>query len=97
MDDDLPSIEPVSLALTRPPMKWGVRYEIFALNGMIAVILFIASGRFSVPIISAAVCHALCAYASQRDPFIFNILERVFSQKRAVRNTSFWGARSYSP
>ncbi len=35
MDDEEVYVEPVSLPLTRPPMKWGVRYEVFALNGIL--------------------------------------------------------------
>ena len=97
MEDDLPAVEPVSLALTRPPMKWGVRYEVFALNGMIAVILFIASSSFVVPIVGFALVHTISAYLCQRDPYIFHILERLFTAKRAVKNNRFWGARSYSP
>lgn len=97
MGDDLPAVEPVSLALTRPPMKWGVRYEVFALNGMIAVILFIASNSFVAPIVGFATVHSVSAYLSQRDPYIFHILERLFTIKRAVKNNGFWGARSYSP
>lgn len=96
-EDELPIAEPVSLALTRPPMKWGVRYEIFALNGMVAVIFFIASGNLFVPPLVFGACHGVAAYLCQRDPHIFHILERLLSTKRAVRNTSFWGARSYSP
>ena len=38
MDDEEVYVEPVSLPLTRPPMKWGVRYEVFALNGILAVV-----------------------------------------------------------
>jgi type IV secretion system protein VirB3 len=74
-EDDLPTAEPVSLALTRPLMVLGVRYEIFWLNGLIGV----------------------SAYLCQRDIHIFHIFERLFLTKRAMGNTSFWGARSYSP
>jgi type IV secretion system protein VirB3 len=96
-NDDLPAVEPVSLALTRPPTKWGVRYEIFALNGMVAVVVFIASGSFVIPLVSAFVIHLAAMYLCQRDPFIFHIIERLLSMRRAVRNVKFWGARSYSP
>ncbi|WP_273795053.1 type IV secretion system protein VirB3 [Brucella intermedia] len=97
MEDDLPVLEPVSLALTRPPVKWGVRYEIFALNGMINVIVFVASGSFLIPIVTAILVHGIAVYLCQRDPYIFHILERLVMSKRAVRNLRFWGARSYSP
>lgn len=45
-EDDLPTAEPVSLALTRPLMVLGVRYEIFWLNGLIGVVFFIAQATF---------------------------------------------------
>ena len=46
MSDDQPAVEPIALAFTRPPMLLGVRYEIFALNGMVTVILFIMTSNF---------------------------------------------------
>lgn len=97
MEDDLPAVEPVSLAFTRPPTKWGVRYEIFALNGMIAVVIFIATSSFVLPIVLSFVIHLMAMYLCQRDPFIFHILERLLGMRRAIRNASFWGGRSYSP
>jgi type IV secretion system protein VirB3 len=97
MDDDLPVLEPLSVALTRPPTKWGVRYEIFALNGMVAVVIFIATSSFIVPIVLAFAIHLTAMYLCQRDPFIFHILERLIGMRRAIRNASFWGGRSYAP
>lgn len=96
-DDEDVYTEPLSIALTRPPMKWGVRYEVFALNGMASVITFIITSSFVLSIGTFAIVHGVCAYLCQRDPYIFHILERRFSKKRAVRNVSFWGAGSYSP
>lgn len=96
-DDAEVHTEPLSIALTRPPMKWGVRYEVFALNGMISTIIFIASSSFLSSLGAFVIVHGISAYLCQRDPYIFHILERRFSKKRAIRNASFWGAGSYSP
>ncbi|KAB2757346.1 hypothetical protein F9K98_23395 [Brucella anthropi] len=96
-EDEEVYTEEVSLPLTRPPTKWGVRYEVFALNGIIAVNTFIATSSFLMSGLLFAVTHMLSAYFCQRDPFIFHILERRMSKRGAVRNLSFWGARSYSP
>lgn len=90
-------VTPISLALTRPVMKWGVRYEIYALNGMAAIILFIGSSSFFVPVIPAITIHAIAMYFCQQDAHCTHVAERYFSMKRATQNVGFWGARSYSP
>jgi len=97
MDDDEVYVEQVSLPLTRPPMKWGVRYEVFALNGMLAVIAFIATSSFVLGLGVFGVTHLVSAYLCQRDPYIFHIFERRVSKPGAIGNIGFWGARSYSP
>ncbi len=97
MNDDEVYVEPVSLPLTRPPMKWGVRYEVFALNGMLAVIAFIATSSFVLGLGVFGVMHLVSAYLCQRDPYIFHICERRVSKRGAIGNIGFWGARSYSP
>lgn len=97
MDDEEVYVEPVSLPLTRPPMKWGVRYEVFALNGILAVIGFIATSSFMLGLGVFGVVHLVSAYLCQRDSYIFHIFERRVSKRGAVANLTFWGARSYSP
>jgi type IV secretion system protein VirB3 len=97
MEDEEVYVEPVSLPLTRPPMKWGVRYEVFALNGMAAVIGFIATSSFTLGLGLFSATHLISAYLCQRDPYIFHIFERRLSKRGAVANSGFWGARSYSP
>jgi type IV secretion system protein VirB3 len=91
-----PAIEPLALALTRPSMMLGVRYEYFALNGMLTVIIFIATSRLwtfglAIPI------HVLGVYLCARDPYVFHILEVLLSKRRAIANAGFWRARSYAP
>jgi len=78
-------------------MKFGVRYEIFALNGMLAVIAFIATSSFVLTGSVFSVTHLVSAYLCQRDPYIFHIFERRVSNRSAISNLGFWGARSYSP
>ena len=97
MDDDEVYVEPVSLPLTRPPMKWGVRYEVFALNGMLAVIAFIATSSFVLGLGVFGITHLVSAYLCQRDPYIFHIFERRVPKRGAIGNIGVWGARSYSP
>jgi type IV secretion system protein VirB3 len=92
--DAEPELEPVSLALTRPPMMLGVRYEYFALNGMVTVVVFIATSQLwtfglAIPI------HLVGAYLCARDPFVFHVLEVLFSKRRAVANAAFWRVKSY--
>jgi type IV secretion system protein VirB3 len=96
MQDDAVAVEPIALALTRPPMLLGVRYEIFALNGMVTVILFIMTSNFLASLVALPV-HFIAAYLCQRDPFFFHVVEVFLKSRRAVKNARFWGGRSYSP
>ena len=42
-----PIVDELCVPLTRPPTVMGVRYEYFAINGLIVTILFIATSRFA--------------------------------------------------
>ncbi|NTE37656.1 type IV secretion system protein VirB3 [Agrobacterium tumefaciens] len=97
MVDDEPLTETVTRPLTKPLTKAGVRYEVFAINGMVAMCLFIASNSFFLGIGAFVIAHSLSLYFCQREPFIFHILERRMQMRSATKNLSFWGARSYSP
>ena len=96
MSDDQPAVEPIALAFTRPPMLLGVRYEIFALNGMMTVILFIMTSNF-LSVLVALPIHFVAAYLCQRDPYFFHVVEVFLKSRRAVKNARFWGGRSYAP
>lgn len=91
-----PDIEPLSVALTRPPMMLGVRYEYFALNGMLTVVIFIATSRLWTFLLCLPI-HLIGAYVCAKDPYFFHVVEVLLSKKRAVRNEGFWRARSYAP
>ncbi|OWK20051.1 hypothetical protein AJ88_35730 [Mesorhizobium amorphae CCBAU 01583] len=73
-------------------MKWGVRYEVFALNGILAVIGFIATSSFMLGLGVFGVVHLVSAYLCQRDPYIFHIFERRISKRERWR-TSLSGGR----
>lgn len=94
--DQDPHADAVSLALTRPSMKWGVRFEVFTLNGMLAMFGFLGTSSFIVGGTTFAIAHLISLYLCQRDAFFFHILECRASMRSAVGNLTFWGARSYS-
>lgn len=95
--DHEPHADAVSLALTRPSMKWGVRFEVFTLNGMLGMFAFLGTSSFIMGGVTFGIAHLISLYLCQRDAFFFHILECRASMRSAVGNLSFWGARSYSP
>lgn len=86
------------VAVTRPPMRWGVAYEALLMNLIITMQAFILTNNLLVLLVAAPI-HALCALLCARDPRIFSLLilgarTRVFGAFTTMRH---WSAASYSP
>jgi len=86
------------VAVTRPPMRWGVAYEALLMNLVITMQAFILSKNLVVLLIAVPI-HALCALLCARDPRIFSLLilaarTRVLGMFTTMRH---WSACSYSP
>ncbi len=90
--------DPLFVAATRPPMRWGVTYSALLLNGMITLEMFLITKNLlwlsiCVPIHFA--CYAVCLY----DARFFDLL-LIWVRTRGpgwIANVHLWKANSYSP
>ena len=96
MNDDAPDIEPLILPLTRPPMYFGVDIIVFVINGLIGIVLFIATSNFLAPLVILPI-HFIGLYLCQRDIHIVRVAQVFLSMRRAIRNRRYWKSGSYSP
>lgn len=71
--------DPLTLALTKPVVKWGVPIEYFMINMMICVMTFLATEYLSSYLLAIPI-HILGLLVSQTDHHIFNVY-RVSLQK----------------
>lgn len=86
------------VAVTRPPMRWGVAYEALLMNLIVTMQAFLLSKNLLVLLLAVPI-HALCALLCARDPRIFSLLilaarTRVLGVFTTMRQ---WSASSYSP
>lgn len=86
------------VAVTRPPMRWGVAYEALLMNLIVTMQAFIFTKNLLVLLIAVPI-HALCALLCARDPRIFSLLI-LAGKTRALgvfTTMRHWSAASYSP
>lgn len=86
------------VAVTRPPMRWGVAYEALLMNLIITMQAFILSKNLLVLLIAVPI-HALCALLCARDARIFSLLALAARTRLlgAFTTRALWSASSYSP
>ena len=96
MSDEPVEIDPVFLAITRPPMFMGVTYTFFVLNGTITTIVFLAANDLLAFVVGIPV-HTLGYLLCLKDPRIFDIWRVRLLKTPSSRNRSFWNANSYIP
>lgn len=86
------------VAVTRPPMRWGVAYEALLMNLIVTMQAFILTKNLVVLLIAAPI-HALCALLCARDPRIFSLLILAARTRALAAFTTLrhWSASSYSP
>lgn len=96
MRDDAPDVEPLIQPLTRPPMYFGVDIIVFVFNGMMGIVIFIASSNFLAPLVVLPI-HFISLYLCQQDIHIVRVVQVFLSMRRAIRNRRFWKAGSYAP
>ena len=94
--DAEPILEPLAIALTRPPLIMGVRYEVFGIIGIFTLIVFIATGALKSLLLGLPL-YFIGLYLCNLDPFFFHTLEVLGKHRRSIANAGFWGARSYGP
>jgi type IV secretion system protein VirB3 len=90
--------EPLFVAVTRPPMRWGVTYAALLVNFVVTMEVFLLSKNL-LTLLLAVPIHAVCALLCLRDPRCFDLL-LVWGRTRLpgyLTSTGYWRAGSASP
>ena len=90
--------EPLFVAATRPPMRWGVTYAALLGNLVFTLETFLLT-RNLLTLLLCVPIHGLCALLCARDPRFFDLL-LLWGQTRLpalLANARLWRASSYSP
>ncbi|RLA54433.1 MAG: type VI secretion protein [Gammaproteobacteria bacterium] len=96
MSDEAVEIDPVFLAMTRPPIFMGVTYTFFVINGTLTTIVFLAANNLLAFVIGIPV-HMVGYLVCLKDPRIFDIWRVRLLKTPTCRNRGFWNASSYAP
>src|ERR1700733_9204389 len=86
------------VAVTRPPMRWGVTYAALLLNLVFTMEVFLVTKNLLTLLIAAPI-HGVCALLCARDARFFDLL-LLWGRTRMpshFANHRFWRASSYSP
>ena len=86
------------VAVTRPPMRWGVTYAALLLNLVFTMEVFLVTKNLLTLLIAAPI-HGVCALLCARDARFFDLLLLWGRTRMASHfaNHGFWRASSYSP
>lgn len=91
-------VDPLFVAVTRPPMRWGVTYSALMCNLVFTMEVFLLAKNLLVLLVAIPI-HGVCALLCARDARCFDLL-MVWMQTRLpayVGNFCYWRASSYSP
>jgi type IV secretion system protein VirB3 len=86
------------VAVTRPPMRWGVTYAALLLNLVFTMEVFLVTKNLLTLLIALPI-HGVCALLCARDARFFDLL-LLWGRTRMpshFANHRFWRASSYSP
>lgn len=89
--------DPLFVAVTRPPMRWGVTFSALLVNLVFTMEVFLLTKNLLSLMIAVPV-HGLCALLCLRDARYFDLL-MVWGRTRLpayARNMRFWKGSSYS-
>ena len=89
--------DPLFVAVTRPPMRWGVTYSALLLNLVFTMEVFLLTKNLLTLLLVIPI-HGICALLCLRDPRIFDLL-LLWGRTRLpayVANFRYWRASSYS-
>lgn len=100
MSDRNPGLiaDPVFLALTRPPMRWGVTYSALLACSIVSIEGFLVTRNLAWLLLYLPL-HGLCYLLCLREPRIFDLL-LLWGRTRGpgwLGNVAHWRANSYSP
>ncbi|MGE0115001.1 MAG: type IV secretion system protein VirB3 [Steroidobacteraceae bacterium] len=91
-------VDPLFVAVTRPPMRWGVTYSALLFNLVFTMEVFLLTKNLLVLLIAVPI-HSVCALLCARDARYFDLL-LLWGRTRLpayVSNFRYWQASSYSP
>ena len=86
------------VAVTRPPMRWGVTYAALLLNLVFTMEVFLVTKNLLTLLIAVPI-HGVCALLCARDARFFDLL-LLWGRTRMpshFANYRAWAASSYSP
>jgi type IV secretion system protein VirB3 len=89
--------DPLFVAVTRPPMRWGVTFSALLFNLVFTMEVFLLTKNLLTMLIAVPI-HGLCALLSLRDARFFDLL-LIWGRTRLpayARNFRVWKASSYS-
>jgi type IV secretion system protein VirB3 len=92
------TIDPLFVAVTRPPMRWGVTFSALLFNLVFTMEVFLLTKNLLTLLIAIPI-HGVCALLCLRDARIFD-LALLWGRTRLpayVTNFRRWQASSYSP
>jgi type IV secretion system protein VirB3 len=100
MRDSNPGLttDPLFVAATRPPMRWGVTYSALLFNLVFTMELFLLTKNLLV-LLGCIPVHGICALLCARDARFFD-LALLWGRTRLpaiLGNLRVWKASSYSP
>jgi type IV secretion system protein VirB3 len=90
--------DPLFVAVTRPPLRWGVAYEALLFNLVITMEVFVMTKNL-LTLLIAIPLHGLSALLCARDPRFFTLL-MLWGRTRVpayLGTAMFWRASSHSP
>jgi type IV secretion system protein VirB3 len=90
--------EPLFVAATRPPMRWGVTYSALLFNLVFTMEAFLLT-RDLLTLLLCVPIHAVCALLCAHDARCFDLLLLAARTRLPglLGNRHLWGAGSYSP
>ena len=86
------------VAVTRPPMRWGVTYSALLFNAVFTMEIFLLTKNLLTLLIAAPI-HGICALLCARDARFFDLL-LMWGRTRMpayLCNFKVWKASSHSP
>lgn len=90
--------DPLFVAVTRPPMRWGVAYEALLLNLVVTMEVFVLTKNLLTLLIAIPI-HGICALLCAQEARYFHLMllwgrTRLPAHLGTIR---LWRAASYSP
>ena len=92
------TVDPLFVAVTRPPMRWGVTFSALLLNLVFTMEVFLLTKNLLTLLIAVPI-HGVCALLCARDARYFDLL-LVWAKTRMLayfESLRLWKGASYSP